>query len=205
MKFYYQGHGSYRFTADDGRVIYVDPYAGGGYDLPADIILVTHGHHDHNKVELVTRRPGCVLITNAEALAGGTHAAFDFDGIKIEATVAGNKNHDPKKCVGFILTCAGSGEGGAPLTIYCSGDTSKTERMAELAERRLDYAIICGDGVYNMDLDEAAECAEIIGAKHNIPVHLKPSDVGELFDREGAEKWAAPNKLIVLPGEEITL
>jgi hypothetical protein len=40
-KLYYQGHGSCRVTADDGRVIYVDPYAGGGYDKPADIILVT--------------------------------------------------------------------------------------------------------------------------------------------------------------------
>jgi len=50
----YQGHGSYRLTANDGRVIYVDPYAGGGYDAPADVILVTHGHGDHNKIGLVS-------------------------------------------------------------------------------------------------------------------------------------------------------
>ena len=55
-KLYYQGHGSYRITAKDGRVIYIDPYAGDGYDLPADGILVTHQHHDHNKIELVTRK-----------------------------------------------------------------------------------------------------------------------------------------------------
>ena len=47
-KLLYQGHGSYRLTADDGRIIYVDPYKGKGYDAPADIILVTHQHHDHN-------------------------------------------------------------------------------------------------------------------------------------------------------------
>ena len=29
-KLLYQGHGSYRITADDGRVLYVDPYAGEG-------------------------------------------------------------------------------------------------------------------------------------------------------------------------------
>ena len=29
----YQGHGSYRITTGEGKVIYVDPYAGGGYDL----------------------------------------------------------------------------------------------------------------------------------------------------------------------------
>ena len=43
-KLFYQGHGSFRLTANDGRVIYVDPYAGEGYDLPADIILVSHQH-----------------------------------------------------------------------------------------------------------------------------------------------------------------
>ena len=49
-KLLYQGHGSFRLTADDGRVIYVDPYKGKGYDLPADIILVTHNHRDHNQI-----------------------------------------------------------------------------------------------------------------------------------------------------------
>jgi hypothetical protein len=37
-KLYYQGHGSYRLTADDGRIIYVDPFAGDGYEKPADLI-----------------------------------------------------------------------------------------------------------------------------------------------------------------------
>jgi hypothetical protein len=53
-----------------------------------------------------------------------------------------------------------------------------------------------------MKPNEAAECAKIIGAKHNIIVHLKS---GALFDRAKAEKWDAPNKLIVEPGEEIEL
>ena len=40
----YQGHGSLRIVAAKGKVIYIDPYAGKGYDLPADLILVSHGH-----------------------------------------------------------------------------------------------------------------------------------------------------------------
>ena len=50
-KLLYQGHGSYRLTGDDNRIIFVDPYKGKGYETPADIILVTHQHSDHNKVE----------------------------------------------------------------------------------------------------------------------------------------------------------
>ena len=194
-KLYYQGHGSYRFTANDGRVIYVDPYAGDGYNLPADVILVTHGHGDHNQIHLVTQKPGCRVITHEEALAGGKHSSFDVDGITVEAVEAKNLMHNPKQCVGYILSFDG-------MKIYCSEDTSKTKQMSEFAALGLDYAIFCGDGKFNMGLKEAAECAHIVGAKHNIIVHLKP---GALFDRAKAAKWDAPNKLIIEPGQEVDL
>lgn len=194
-KLLYQGHGSFRLTANDGRVVYVDPFAGEGYDVPADLILVTHQHSDHNQVQLCAKKPGCKIISNVEALAGGKHNAFDVDGIHIQAVEAHNKNHDPAQCVGYIITLDG-------VKIYASGDTSQTVEMKTFAAMNLDYAILCGDGVYNMNPAEAAECARLIGAKHNIPVHLKP---GALFDRDVAEAWDAPGKLIVEPGEEISL
>jgi L-ascorbate metabolism protein UlaG (beta-lactamase superfamily) len=195
-KLYYQGHGSYRVTANDNRVIYVDPYAGDGYNLPADVILVTHGHSDHNQIQLVTQKPNCRVITNVEALADGKHNSFDIGGgITVEAVEAKNLNHSPKKCVGYIVTVDG-------ITLYCSGDTSKTEQMKTFAEKQLDYALFPLDGVFNMGLKEGAECARLIGAKHNIPIHLKP---GALFDRKKADKWDAPNKLIIEPGQEIEL
>jgi L-ascorbate metabolism protein UlaG (beta-lactamase superfamily) len=168
---------------------------GDGYGLPADLILVTQDHGDHNKIELCAKKPDCRVITHEDALAGGRHNSFDLDGITVEATEAKNLMHNPKHCVGYILSFDG-------LKIYCSGDTSKTEQMSELAARMLDYAIFCGDGKFKMGLKEAAECARIVGAKHNIIVHLK---LGGLFDRAKAEKWDAPNKLIIEPGQEVTL
>jgi len=194
-KLFYQGHGSFRLQADDGRIIYIDPYIGEGYDKPADLILSSHAHGDHNKFELCAKKADCVIITQDEALDGGIHNKFDIGGILIEAVEASNKNHDPSKCVGFIITMDG-------VKLYASGDTSKTEHMKSFAAMELDYAVLCGDGFYNMDLEEAAECAELIKAKHNIIIHLKP---GELFDRERAEAWSAPNKIIVEPNEEIEL
>jgi L-ascorbate metabolism protein UlaG (beta-lactamase superfamily) len=194
-KFYYQGHGSYRLTSDEGRVIYVDPYAGDGYDKPADIILVTHQHDDHNKVEMCAKKAGCRLITNEDALEGGRHNSFDINGIKIQAVEAKNLMHNPKSCVGYIITLDG-------VKVYASGDTSKTKQMETFAQMKLDYSILCGDGIFNMGLKEAAECAKLIGAKHNIIIHLKP---GALFSRKMADKWDAPNKLIIEPGEEISL
>jgi len=193
-KLLYQGHGSYRLTADDGQIVYVDPYKGKGYDAPADIILVTHQHYDHNKVDKCARKQTCRIITNVEALAGGAHNEFDIGGIIIRTVEAGNKNHDPAKCVGYIITIDG-------IKIYASGDTSMTPQMATFAALELDYALFPGDGVFNMDPAEAAECARIIGAKHNILIHLKP---GESLRRK-FDKWDAPDKLLVMPGEEIAL
>ena len=194
-KLFYQGHGSFRLTANDGRVVYVDPYAGEGYDLPADIILISHQHGDHNQVQLCTQKQDCRIITNEDALEGGKYNSFDIGGMTVQTVEAYNKNHDPKQCVGFIITIDG-------VKIYACGDTSKTEQMESFADMKLDYALLCGDGVYNMNPAEAAECAKLIGAKHNIIIHVKPK---ALFDREIAEAWDAPNKLIIEPNEEIEL
>ena len=194
-KLLFQGHGSYRLTADDGRVIYVDPFAGEGYDKPASLILVTHQHSDHNKTDLCVQNPDCRIISNVEALEGGQHNSFDVGGILIQAVEANNSKHKPTKCVGFLITIDGT-------KIYASGDTSTTQQMASFAELGLDYAIFCGDGFVNMGPKEAAECARLIRAKHNILIHTAP---GRLFSRRKTEKWDAPNKLIVEPGEEIEL
>lgn len=194
-KLLFQGHGSYRISARDGAVIYVDPYAGEGYDKPADVILVTHQHFDHIATDLVAKKPGCRIISNVEALEGGVYHTFAVGDIAIEAVKACNQNHDPAECVGYIVTVDG-------IKVYAAGDTSKTDQMASFADKKIDYALLCCDGVYNMDLDEAAECARMIGAKHNIPIHMKP---GELFDRARAEAFDGPGRLIVAAGEEITL
>jgi len=193
-KLLYQGHGSFRLTSDENQVIFVDPYKGKGYDTPADIILVTHQHSDHNKVNRCAQKPDCRIISNAEALADGRHNSFDINGIAIQAVEAANKRHDPSRCVGYIITLSG-------VKVYASGDTSTTKQMETFAEMEFDYALFPGDGVFNMGLEEAAECAKLIGAKHNSIIHLFPGK----SVRKAAEKWGAPNKLIIEPGQEIDL
>jgi L-ascorbate metabolism protein UlaG (beta-lactamase superfamily) len=191
----YQGHASFRLTAKNGTVIYIDPYAGEGYDVPADIILVSHQHRDHNRLDLITQNTGCVVITNIEALNGGDHNTFNINGIGITAVEAGNANHDPNVCVGYIITVDG-------IKLYHAGDTSKTEQMSTFPGEGLDYALLPCDGIYNMGTEEASECATIIGAKNSIPMHTNPSS---LFDRAIAERFNAPNRLIVEAGETIKL
>ena len=64
--------------SNEGVVIYVDPYAGEGYDMPADIVIVTHEHSDHNQVDLVTLKDDGVILTRREQesphlIGGGTN------------------------------------------------------------------------------------------------------------------------------------
>ena len=153
----YQGQASIRIVTAEGKVIYIDPYAGDDYELSADLILVTHSHFDHNKVEKVSNRnQGCEIITQTEAIQNGEHQTFDFGYVTVEAVEAGyNSMHDVNSCVGYILTFSDGS------SVYVTGDTSTTEQMPLLAEKHIDYAFFCCDGIYNMGLDEAAECAEM--------------------------------------------
>ena len=194
----YQGHASLRITTPEGKTIYVDPYAGKGYDVPADLILITHAHPDHNKAKLIkTKNADCTTITNSEALVDGAYQTFDLGYVKVEAVQAGtNPNHDIRACVGYILTMSDG------ITVYISGDTSRTDQMATLAERKLDYAFFCCDGQYNMDATEAAACADLVGSRFSIPYHTQ---VGELFSAKIAEKFTAKNRLVLEPAGEIEL
>lgn len=194
----YQGHGSLRITTREGKVIYVDPYAGEGYNVPADLILVTHGHSDHTAVHLIeAKNPDCQTITHSEALVDGEYKTFEMDYVTVEAVQAGNNpNHDISQCVGYILTLSDG------KTVYISGDTSTTEQMATFADRHLDYAFFCCDGRYNMDTSEASACAALVAAKHSIPYHMAP---GALYDEKVAEQFEAQGRLLIPAGETITI
>lgn len=194
--FYYQGHGSFRLRSDSGAVVYVDPFAGDGYDLPADLILVTHEHPDHNVIEKVSFHNGCRVIRAEHALVNGIYQSFECKGMVIQAVPACNANHDREKCVGYVIAMDG-------IKLYAAGDTSYIPEMqGMLHEMKLDYAVLPADGIYNMDVEEAQKCAEAIGARHSILVHMKP---GKLFDETIAERFRPVGRLLVRPGEEIQL
>ncbi|MFR3237149.1 MAG: S-layer homology domain-containing protein [Acutalibacter sp.] len=197
----YQGQGSIRIVTPEGKVIYIDPYAGTGYDLPADLILVTHNDPDHNKVAKVAlRSEDCRIITQDEALADGVHQTFDLGYATVQAVEAGyNDNHDVTECVGYVITLSDG------VSVYVSGDTSTTEQMPEMASWGIDYAFFCCDGAFNMGTAEASQCAALVGAAHSIPYHTKASPADPDFDLEKAMEFQAEGRLLVDMGQEIVL
>ena len=191
----YLGHASCRVVTGGGAVAYIDPFAEGDYSLPADLVLITHEHSDHNALEKVTQKPDCTVIRAADALAGGQYHSFEVCGIHVQAVPAGNRNHDPKECVGYILTMDGK-------TLYHAGDTSTMPHMSVLAPRKLDWVLLPVDGVYNMDPEEASTCAKRIGGRHTVPIHTDPS---YQYDRAQADKLRCPGKRLIGHGETVEL
>ena len=194
----YQGHGSLRLTTDKGTVVYIDPFMGEGYDLPADLVLVTHQHYDHTAIDKMPHAPGCVVWQNMDAHPdAGTYVRTSFGDVVVEATEAYNDMHPKDECVGYLVEVDG-------VVLYFAGDTSTTDQMSALASRHIDYAFLPGDGIYNMDVAEAARCAVVIGAAHNVPIHLKPV---KPYGEAEAQRFAklAPRALLVRAGQTIRL
>lgn len=194
-KLLYQGHGSFRITTEDNTIIYVDPYVGKGYEEPADLILVTHQHGDHNQIKLAAKKPVCTIMQNQDALKDGTYQSFSIRDVHVQAVPAYNRNHDRRECVGYMISFDG-------LKLYATGDTSTTEEMKSYAAMKLDYVLLPIDGYYNMGPEEASACADLMEVKHAIPIHMMP---GALFDEKQAAKFTARNRMIIRPGEEISL
>lgn len=189
----YQGHGSYRIVSNEGVVIYVDPYAGEGYDMPADIVIVTHEHSDHNQVDLVTLKDDGVILRHGDLFVAGEYPIKKIKKVMIEGTPAENKNHTREECVGFIMTVDG-------ITLYGAGDTNYYPEMESFND--LDYALLPVDGIYNMSAQEASRCAHVIDSRYFIPIHTSPT---QLYDEDIAKSFKSPHALYMKPGERLKL
>lgn len=201
------GHGSLKLKTATGRVIYIDPFMSPngdsstvGYEDAADAILVTHQHYDHTAIDKMPHAPGCVVWQNMDSHpAPDTYLTLDlFDGeVGVRAVEAYNKMHDKNACVGYVLSLEGK-------RVYFAGDTGPTSEMSRLASDQLDLAFLPGDGIYTMTAEEAAECANLIGAKVTVPIHLKPV---KPYGEAEAARFAkvAKSALLVRPGESVDL
>ena len=202
----YLGHGSLRVVTAEGKVMYIDPFAGKDeaceeYNAePVNARVSAFHPFANDRFEIEDAQDG--LTVDAENLKTQLAAAFASEQpeVTIEAVEAGNnKNHDLRSCVGFVLTFSNG------CRVYVSGDTSETRQMHAMKAMHIDYAFFCCDGVYNMGLEEAARCAELVGARKNIPYHNETAGDSYMFNKEAALQFKGPNRLILEPGDVLEL
>lgn len=162
------------------KTVYIDPYQLKSTDT-ADIILITHKHHDHLSLPDIKKilDPETQIIAPKDCIESiketGANNIFDIEpgqsleieGIKIEAVYAYNiikKSFHPKSnnFLGYLLTIDG-------VTIYHAGDT---ERIPEMKDINCDIILIPLGQTYTMNnVEEAVEAVKDTKAKIAIPIH----------------------------------
>ena len=170
------GHASFRIIS--GLSIYIDPWKITG-DEKADIILITHSHHDHCSPEDVKKlvKESTVIVTvkdAAEKLSGITKNIkivkpsdrIEVQDIFIAAVPAYNKDKEfhPKsnRWVGFVVEVLGE-------RLYFAGDTDFIQEMKNLKD--ISIAFLPIGGTYTMNVKEAVEAAALIHPKYVVPMH----------------------------------
>ncbi|HII72666.1 TPA: MBL fold metallo-hydrolase [Candidatus Woesearchaeota archaeon] len=175
------GHSGFRIKdLIHDRVIYIDPYQISGGES-ADIILVTHSHHDHLSIEDLKRisTPSTVILAPADCQSK-FQGKFDFrdsrimnpgakvtmGNIHVEAIPAYNtdKQFHPKgnEWVGYIIDMNSK-------RIYHAGDSDAIPEMNKL--HKIDVALVPVSGTYVMTADEAAKAVNAFEPKLAIPMH----------------------------------
>ena len=166
MKIQYLGHSCFYFESNTGVSVLTDPYTKVGYELPsglqADVVLTSHGHFDHNYVQVVSTE--CIV---KEA---GDRERF---GVQIKGI---DSFHDPLlgalrgKNVIFKFALDG-------ITFCHLGDLGEPcseELLARIG--KVDVLLIPVGGTYTIDATQAHEYVQKIAPKAVIPMHYKPSD-----------------------------
>lgn len=203
----YFGRSSVKIRTASGFVVYIDPYAPGDYSEPADLILVTHGHGDHNAVELPARKRACVVAAPRGAveergykvLAEGQ--AFTEGPLSVRCLPASNRNHPRGECLGYLLSFDG-------VVLYHAGDTSYLPEMEGFASYGIGYALLPCDGFYNMGPPEAEKCALAMKARRVLPIHSsKDGNFGERNAKELAALaiQGGSKSAVLKPGDSIAL
>ena len=186
----------------NGLEIQVDPVGKGmkpetDYSQfpKADIILVTHEHHDHfdsDAIAQLTKASTKIYLNPAvhkmfgsgKALKNGDKVKIAND-ITIEAvpaynTTPGREQFHPKgRDNGYILTLDG-------MRIYIAGDTEDIPEMANIKD--ISIAFLPCNQPYTMTIEQAANAAKIIKPKVLFPYHYNDTPVNKLIpllSREG--------------------
>jgi L-ascorbate metabolism protein UlaG (beta-lactamase superfamily) len=198
------GHDSFRI--DGKATIYVDPWNLTVGVPKADLILITHDHHDHCSPDDVAKisKEDTVIVTIAAAagrLQGDVHVVKAGDSLTVSGTSIEvvpaynvNKHFHPQSAghVGFIFTVEDK-------RIYHAGDT---DLIPEMDSIQADIALLPVSGKYVMTADEAVQAAQKIMPQVAIPMHYGAGVAGSIKDaKRFRDRLQGKVEVVILPQE----
>ncbi len=169
MKITYLAHSCFLIETKDNVSIIIDPYRPGAFgdaikykpiDIPADIVLITHEHADHNAVDEVRGSPQIVRKSGEWIVKGIPILGIKTYHDTVEGRERGTNNIYVIESDGIRL--AHLGDLGHLL--------SEKEKKA-LGD--IDVLFTPVGGLFTINPSEAWKNAEFIGPKVVIPMHFK--------------------------------
>ena len=155
------GHSSFRIRGS--KTIITDPYEGIGLDFPelkADIVTVSHGHHDHNAVQMVAGEPAVVADAGIRRVGNVSIVGY-------------NTYHDEEK----------GAKRGRNVVYVINMDGIKIAHLGDLgcmpddsilgAITGVDVLLIPVGGNYTIDGKTAAKIVAEVKPRTVIPMHYK--------------------------------
>jgi len=222
MKVTYYGHACFAAQVA-GKTLLFDPFITGNElakginvnAVPADYILISHGHGDHMAdTEAIAKRTGATIVSNYEVTVwfnhqglskthplnhGGGHG-FEFGRVKFvnavhssslpDGTYGGNPG-------GFVVE---STEG----NFYYSGDTALTMDMKLIGEStHLTFAALPIGDNFTMGIDDAIKAAEFVRCREVLGLHYNTFPPITIDPPAAIEKFKAARQTLhlLLPGE----
>jgi L-ascorbate metabolism protein UlaG (beta-lactamase superfamily) len=222
MKVTYYGHAC--FAAEVlNRTLLFDPFITGNElardvdvnKIPADYILISHGHDDHMAdAASIAQQTGATIISNYEItlwfenqglkrshpLNHGGGYRFDFGRVKFvnavhssclpDGTYGGNPG-------GFVLETA---EG----DFYYSGDTALTLDMKLIGDsNKLKFAALCIGDNFTMGVEDAIKASVFVGCDDILGLHYNTFPPIQIDTVAAVRKFQQAHKRLHLlrPGE----
>ena len=194
VKFSYYGHAAFLLDDEKHKLLF-DPFITGNpatkvksTDIAADYIFVTHAHGDHlGDAPDIARDTGAEVVAIPEILSIFETAAPKS---KLHGMNIGGSLNLPFGKVRMVFAQHSSGIAGGiacgfviyigGLVIYYAGDTALFSDMKLIGQKdTLDWAILPIGDNYTMGLEDAALAAQMLNARHIIPVHYNTWSVIE--------------------------
>ena len=193
LKITFIGHGTLMFTFG-GKIIHVDPWSElADYSkMPkADVILLTHEHHDHldpKALELIRTEKSILVLTEscASRVEGGiimnNGDVKTVGGLQIEAVPAYNIVHmrsegepfHPKGIGnGYVITFGDK-------SVYVAGDTENTPEMKGLTG--IDIAFLPMNLPYTMTPEMVADAVRAFKPRILYPYHYGDTEPSKIVD-----------------------
>jgi L-ascorbate metabolism protein UlaG (beta-lactamase superfamily) len=209
MKVIYYGHASFGIEINGVHLLF-DPFITPNElakdidinTIPADYILISHGHEDHvADVESIAKRTGATIVSNYEIVSwfgtqginnghpmnhGGSWS-FDFGTVKYvnaihssvlpDGTYGGNPG-------GFIVKTDGK-------ALYYAGDTALTYDMKLIGDQEnIDLAFLPIGNNFTMGIEDAVIATGFVNCDHVIPMHYDTFGYIEINKEDAMAKFS---------------